>query len=244
MELILLSFFAGILTVLAPCVLPLLPIILAKTSENIQDKVAPYIIIASLWVSILIFSLLIKASTLFIQIPQYFWAYFSGWVIFLFWIITIFPNIWKKIASKTKIDQKSNEVFAQSTQKSWIYKNTLIWFALWPIFSSCSPTYALILAVILPQSIFIWVLNLVSYVVWLGLILLIIAIFWQKIVSKLKIFANPNGWFKKILWIVFLIIWFMIFTWYDKKIETYLIQHGYYIDTSSFEWNIVDTYIK
>jgi len=54
------------LTILAPCVLPLLPVILGASVEDSKDKWRPYIIIAALSVSIIIFSLLLKATTLFI----------------------------------------------------------------------------------------------------------------------------------------------------------------------------------
>jgi cytochrome c-type biogenesis protein len=49
MLLLLISFIAGILTVLAPCVLPLLPVIIGGSlSGNTKQKSRPYIIAASL----------------------------------------------------------------------------------------------------------------------------------------------------------------------------------------------------
>ena len=72
-----LSFFSGVLTVLAPCILPLLPVIIG-TSAGARSKITPYVVIGALSLSILVFTYVLKASTLLIDIPQSFWAYFSG----------------------------------------------------------------------------------------------------------------------------------------------------------------------
>ena len=48
----------------------------------------------------IIFSLLLKASTLLIDIPASFWKSFSGGLIIALGIITIFPNLWKNISNK------------------------------------------------------------------------------------------------------------------------------------------------
>lgn len=145
----------------------------------------------------------------------------------------------ENICFKTKIDQKSNEVFAKSTQKKGNLKNIMMWLSLGPIFSSCSPTYAIILAIILPKNIFVWLVNLSAYVLWLSLILLLIAIFWQKIVSKLKFFANPHWYFKKVLAFVFIIVWLAIMIWWDKKIETKIL-NSWYFDVTTIETKILD----
>ncbi len=53
----LLSYVAGLLTALAPCVLPLLPIILGGSlAGEKKDKWRPYIITGSLVVSLILFN--------------------------------------------------------------------------------------------------------------------------------------------------------------------------------------------
>jgi len=69
--LLLLSFVAGILTVAAPCVLPLLPVIVggsivrtdADTRVAERQWFRPVIIATSLAASVVIFTLLLKATT-------------------------------------------------------------------------------------------------------------------------------------------------------------------------------------
>ena len=115
----------------------------------------------------------------------------------------------------------------------------MIWLSLWPVFSSCSPTYAVILAIILPISFLTGLLNLFAYVLWLGLILLLIALLGQKFISKVKWMSSSDGNFKKILWILFLVIWFAIISGYDKVIEAKILDSGYF-DITIIEQKILD----
>jgi cytochrome c biogenesis protein CcdA len=70
--------------VLAPCVLPILPVILSSTLQDTENKKKSYIIIVSLAFSIAIFTLALKTTTLFIQVPGSFWKYMSGGIILFF----------------------------------------------------------------------------------------------------------------------------------------------------------------
>ncbi len=240
MLLILVSFMAWVLTILAPCVLPLLPIILWSSIEDSEDKSRPYIIIASLSLSIIIFSLLLKATTLFIWVDPIIWKLFSWVILILFWIITIFPNLWKDITTKFWFSDKSNNNLQESSNKKWLLWSILVWFSLWPVFSSCSPTYAVILAVILPLSFFAWIINLLAYVLWLAIMLLLISLLWQKIVRKMKWVSSSNWIFKKVLWIIFLIVWISIIMGYDKILEAKILESWYFQSLGNIESKILD----
>ena len=71
MFLLLVSFIAGVLTVLAPCILPLLPVIvggsLTGEGKDAQKKKV-FTIVLSLGLSVIVFTFLLKVSTLFINI--------------------------------------------------------------------------------------------------------------------------------------------------------------------------------
>ena len=239
MSLLIVSFIAWILTILAPCVLPLLPVILWASTSDSEDKYRPYIIIISLIFSIVIFTLFLKASTIFIWINPIVWKLFSWVILMLFWIITIFPNLWKNISTKAWFSDKSNQNLSKSSSKKGLFWSIMVWISLGPVFSSCSPTYAIILAVILPVSFFIWLLNLFAYAIWLGIMLLLISLLGQKFISKMKWISSPNSVFKKILWILFLIIWLVIITWYDKIIEGAIL-NIWYFDVTAIEQQILD----
>lgn len=237
MALIIVSFLAWVLTILAPCVLPLLPIILWTSLENSKDKYKPYVIISSLLVSVIVFSILLKATTLFLWVDPIIWKIISWTILIFFWLITIFWNFWKKISWPLSL--KSNEGLTKSSWKKWVLWNILVWASLWPVFSSCSPTYAIVLAVILPVSFFVWLINLIAYAIWLWVMLLLIALLWQKFIWNLKWVSNPNWIFKKFLWAVFVLVWLAIITGYDKAIETKILD-SWYFDITAIEQKLLD----
>ena len=237
MDLILLSFFAGILTILAPCVLPLLPVILWASSSESEDKARPYIIIAALWISVIVFSLLLKTTTHFIWAPETYLKIASGAIILFFGLITLFPNVWKKMSGK--FSGSANQNLAKSANKKWVKGSILVWMSLGPVFSSCSPTYGIILGIILPASFAVWMLNLVAYVLGLSVIMLAITLLGQKFISKLKWASDPDGLFKKILWVLFLVIGLAIIFGWDKTFESYVISN-WYLGASELEQQFLD----
>ena len=242
MTLLVVAFIAGLLTILAPCVLPLLPIIVGR-SVNGQDKYKPLIVSASLAVSVVLFTLLLKSSTIFINIPQSTWSYISGGIIIFFGLITVFPEIWEKISLKLNFSNKSNQLLGKSAQKKGVVGDILVGAALGPVFSSCSPTYFLILATVLPQSFAKGILYLVVYALGVSVMLLAIAFIGQKLVKKLSGFADPKGKFKKTLGIIFLVVGIAIFTGFDKKVETAILESGFY-DVTGLEQRLLTTPVE
>ena len=246
MEFIPLSFLAGILTVLAPCILPLLPVIIGGSLTD-QNKKRPLIITLSLGASIVLFTLLLKATTLFIDIPQDFWKWFSASIIFLFAVSLLFPNLWPRISlwfgkiigQKESIEQKSQKVLFKFHNKKGFWPAVILGAALGPVFASCSPTYFLILGTVLPASFFVGVINLIVYALGLSLVMFAVAYAGQRFTKTLNIAANPNGWFKKGLGILFLIVAITIATGYDKKLQTYLLDQGLF-DITKVEQRLLD----
>jgi len=93
MSLLIIAFLAGILTVLAPCTFMLLPIIIGGNAGT-KNKWRPYIITASLGASLFIFTMILKVSSLLINISPNFLNYFSGGLIIILGIVSLFPQIW------------------------------------------------------------------------------------------------------------------------------------------------------
>ena len=232
MTLLIISFIAGLLTVLAPCVLPLLPVIIGGSVSSPRNKWKPYIITGSLALSVIVFTLLLKVSTAFIDIPQSFWTYFSGGILIVFAVSMLFPNMWSKLGHKTGIGTWANKVLAKGDKKENFTGDIIMGAALGPVFSTCSPTYFVILATVLPQNFFIGLINLIAYALGLSLILLLIALLGQKFTSKLNILSNPEGIFKKVIGVIFLIIGIGIMTGLDKKLEILILDSGYFDFTS------------
>lgn len=226
MFLLLISFIAGILTVLAPCVLPVLPIIIGGAAQN-HERRNPYIITASLAVAVVLFTLLLKFSTLFINIPPEVWSYTSGIIIIFFGLITIFPNFWDRLNFKLGLSSSSDKILNSSARQSGRLGDVLIGLSLGPVFSSCSPTYFLILATVLPQSFGKGIIDLMAYALGLSLVLLLISLLGQRFITRAKIAADPHGIFKRVLGMLFLVVGILIFTGGDKKLQVFFAEHGW-----------------
>lgn len=224
------SFLAGILTVLAPCVLSLLPVIVGGSLID-KNKWRPVIISVSLAVSVVVFTLLLKFFTLFIAVPQIFWTYVSGGIVIFFGLTLVFPSAWDWISVKLKLSQGSEGMLAKAEGKNSVWGAILLGAALGPVFSSCSPTYFVILATVLPVSLGLGIVYLLVYAVGLALILILISILGRALTSKLKFAANPRGWFKRILGILLLVVGIAVVTGVDKVVQEAILNAGFGVTT-------------
>lgn len=235
------SFFSGVLTVLAPCVLPVLPVIL---SGGLVDKnpIRPYVITFSLGLSIVLFTLILKASTLFIDIPAAFWSGFSGTILLILGLSFLFPSQWQMLSYKLGMTNLSEGNLQKSSSKGGILGMILIGASLGPVFASCSPTYFVILATVLPASFSQGLINLLLYALGLSLILLLVVILGQSLISNLKWATNPNGYFRKILGLLMLIVGVLIMFGLDKQLQNYLLDKGYMDISTKIEERLLDKY--
>lgn len=240
---ILVSFFSGMLTVLAPCVLPLLPVILWWGLAG-KNKKRPYIIIASLIFSLLVFTLVLKASTVLIHVDPIFWEYVSGGLLVLFSLTLIFPSVWVWLMNQTGIERLSQRSLETASHQEWIWWPIALGAALGPVFSSCNPTYTVLLATILPASLTTGLIGLLAYFIGLGIILLLIVHFGRSIIGRFSFFSNPHGLFRRILWVIILIVGVLVMTWYIKKVEAYIIEKNIFINTLTLDNTLNDIVLK
>ena len=225
MTFFILSFIAGVLTVLAPCVLPVLPVIVGASATR-RSRWTPYIVVGSLAFSIILFTYLLKASTAFIMIPPEFWMYLSGGVLILFGLTLLFPSLWDSIPGLSKLSVGSNKLLGKGIKKQSFWGDVLVGAALGPVFSTCSPTYFVILASVLPASFALGTLYLLSYTLGLSLVLLMLALLGEKLAERLSGFADPKGWLKRGLGVLFIFLGIMIATGFEKKIELAILESG------------------
>lgn len=227
MTLFLIALLAGVLTTLAPCILPLLPVIvggsLADGRVNYRKALT---VVVSLGLSVIAFTFILKVSTAFIGIPESVWQYISGGIILIFGFFTLFPDLYEKIPIVNALNRKSNMAMSAGYREKSFLGDALIGAALGPVFTTCSPTYFLILATILPRSLSAGFLDLVAYAIGLSCALFIIAILGQKIVGAVGVASDPKGWFKKVLGVIFIIIGLAIIFGYDQKLEASLVSGG------------------
>ena len=225
----LISILAGILTVVAPCILPLLPIVIGASEEDGGRHVSKraIIVITSLAISVIVFTLLLKATTLFISIPQTFWTIISGSIIIFVGIAIAFPLLWTKIPFIQKINIAGNKVIGSGFQKKSYKGDIIIGFALGPVFTTCSPTYLFIIATALPASLGLGLFYLLGFTLGLVLSLLLVAYFGQKLVNKITAHMQTAGNIKKVFGILIVVVGILIVSGYDKKLESFILDSGY-----------------
>ena len=222
------ALFAGILTVLAPCILPLLPVVIGTaegTTHGISKRAI--IVITSLSFSVIVFTLLLKATTLFIAIPNNFWTWFSGGILSFLGIVTIFPTVWDKVPFVNRLNLASNKVLGSGYRKNSHYGDMIIGASLGPIFTTCSPTYLFILATVLPASPIRGFVYLISFTFGLAMSLLLIAYFGQKFVQKIFTKEHISTKVKRFFGVLLLIVGIAIITGYDKKLSTTILDTGF-----------------
>jgi cytochrome c-type biogenesis protein len=232
-ELVIASFIAGVLTVAAPCILPLLPVIVGGSiaSGGRQTKTllrGPLLITLSLTLSIILFTLLLKATTVFLGVPVYVWSILSGVIIVLFGVTLLFPTLWERVMIATGWQAGASRLMARSQHAKGIWHDILLGAALGPVFNSCSPTYALIVAAVLPVSFGAGLLYLAAYAIGVGAILLLISIFGRTIADRLRWVSNPNGVFKKIIAVIFIVVGVAVLFGFDKKAQVFILDNGWY----------------
>ncbi len=240
MLLLIASFLAGVLTVLAPCVLPLLPIIIGGSiADDDQSKRGsfrrPIIISLSLVASLVLFSLLLQASTALLGVPTMVWQIISGIIVIGLGLTFVFPITWAQLSVSNRLHNNGNRLLASSQKQSGITRDILVGAALGPIFTSCSPTYSFILAAILPKSYIEGLVYLIAYCVGLALALLALSYGGSRLIKRLGWLINPYGNIHKIIGLVFIIVGLLVIIGFDKTIQTYVLEQGWYDPIGRFE---------
>jgi cytochrome c biogenesis protein CcdA/thiol-disulfide isomerase/thioredoxin len=227
MLLLVISFIAGILTILAPCVLPVLPIIIGGSiSGKHKEKARPYIIAGSLAGSIIFFTLLLKVSTLLINVPPNLLEYISGSLLIVLGLVSVFPELWEKLIIRLNWQAASQRFLGRSEHADGKYAGPIIiGIALGPVFASCSPTYAFILASVLPHSFFSGLVYLVTYSIGLVLALLVTSLVGRKLINKLSWAVDTHSLFRRIIGIIFILVGIVIITGNEVRIETSVANH-------------------
>lgn len=242
----LISILAGVLTVLAPCILPLLPVVVGSAVEDDGSKKIPkrsFVVIGSLAISVIIFTLLLKASTLLIVIPQTFWQWFSGALIILVGLALVFPVIWARIPFVNKLSQAGNKALGSGYQKKSHTGDVIVGLALGPVFTTCSPTYLFIIATILPSNFVTGLWYLLGFVLGLVGVLLLIAFFGNKIIARFTKRARSASYVKKVFGVILVFIGLLIVTGYDKMLETAILESGYGA-TINFEEGLLERFAE
>lgn len=235
MTLFIASLVAGFLTILAPCILPVLPVIVGSTSSYNRNNLRAFIVVLSLCISVVVFTLLLKGSSLLLGVPQSLWQFISAAILIGLGIAYIFPKLWEYMSFRTNVSLVSQQSLSEANRREGLAGAILTGAALGPVFTSCSPTYLFIVAAILPADILSGLLYVITYAVGLGLSLGLASYFGIKLTRKLGWGVNPNGIFKKLVGAILILVGLLILTGFDKQFQAFVIDNGWYAPIESIE---------
>ncbi|MBM7502792.1 cytochrome c biogenesis CcdA family protein [Agromyces aurantiacus] len=236
---LLLSFGAGILTFAAPCVLPLLPVIIGgsivRGGDGGRARWRPLVIAASLAVSVVLFTLALKATTALLAVPPQAWQLVSGGIVVLLGVDLLFPALWDRLSTRLGLQARSGTLLDRSVRRGGVGGDILTGAALGPVFSSCSPTYALIVAAVLPVSFAEGLGYVTAYALGLAGMLLLIALLGRGLVRRLGWLADPSGWFRRTIGAIFVLVGLAVITGFDKSVQTWILDAGLYDPVARLE---------
>lgn len=238
------SFFAGIVTVLAPCVLPILPIVLGATLDGpygLTLRALP--VIASLLISIIIFTYLFKVSSLFVGFSSATLALISGTLIIAVGLTLVFPQLWSSSRMAGWLGRRAGAVASDATARGGLTGPVLLGGALGLVFSSCSPAYLFIVATIIPVDLVAGTTFLLAYIAGLAFSLILIALIGMPLVRVLssRMGAVENS--KRVFGAMIMVFGILIATGYEKKAETWILQQAPAF-TIKLEDGLVERYVR
>jgi cytochrome c biogenesis protein CcdA len=173
-----------------------------------------------------VFTLMLKATTALIDIPASTWAYLSGTLLILLGLVSLFPGIWEWVSARLSLQARTTTGLSDARQRSGFTGQVLTGAALGPVFSSCSPLYAYVVVTVLPAEFAYGMLLLAAYVVGLCGTLLVVALLGQKFVRRMGWAADPHGWFRRVIGVLFILVGIFIFTGADKELQAWIIENS------------------
>ena len=222
---ILIAFLAGILTIAAPCILPLLPILLG-TAIGKSNKSRPLFIVlgfvlvfsaAALFLSFLTSRLGLSTNALRIG---------AIFVFSLFGIFMLWPAPFELLMSRF------NKTFTRANQKAALLKSNnfgglILGMTLGLIWTPCAgPVLASVLTLIaLQKDLLSGAILLLAYALGAGVPMLIVSYGGQYVTKRVRLFSKYTRLLQKIFGLIIILLAIAFYLNYDVKIYSLLLQY-------------------
>jgi cytochrome c biogenesis protein CcdA len=175
---------------------------------------------------VVVFTLLLRATTALIDIPQMTWQLISGVILIALGIVSIFPRLWDAVSTKLSLQRRSDKRLVAARERGGTLGAILTGAALGPVFTSCSPLYLYVIVAVLPASFAEGVVLLLAYAIGLCGTLLLVSLLGQKVIGKARWIANPDGNFKRLLGIIFVLVGIAVILGIDKDLQFWILENS------------------
>jgi len=234
--LILFAFLGGIVTVLSPCVLPILPIILGSTTGG---KKKPFGIVLGFILSFTFFTLFLSTIVNLTGISAQFLRYFSILVIFFFGISLLFSQT--QIFLEKLFSKFSQLIPKNSSQKNGLWGGILIGFSLGLLWTPCvGPILASVISLSLIGKVTFQAF-IITFFYSLGTAIPMFAIIYggQNLLNNNRWLLTNSAKIQKAFGIIMILTAISIYFNFDRKIQTFVLNTfpKYGTSLTSFEDN-------
>jgi cytochrome c-type biogenesis protein len=219
-----LAFIAGALTILSPCVLPLLPIVLGTAAS--QTRLGPFALGAGVVLSFVSVGLFVALVGFSIGLDGGFFRTIAAAVLVLIGLILLIPALQNRVSTMAA----PVSAWAQERLGGIAANGALGQFGvgvlLGTVWSPCvGPTLgAASLLAAQGKDVFQVAFTMIAFAVGVGIPLVIIGLLSRSILQKSrgKLMAASGG-FKTVLGVILVGLGLMIMTGYDKQFEAVLV---------------------
>ncbi len=221
--LIIFAFFAGVVTILSPCILPILPIILSSSIGTQQiGKARPLGVITGFILSFTFFTLFLSSIVKAIGVPADSLRLFSVVVIALFGISMLIPKfqVWIEI-----LFSKLSRFLPQSQNRTGFSGGILIGLSLGLLWTPCvGPILASIISLAITGTVTLdAVFIIVAYAIGTAIPLFFIMIAGQTALKKVPWLLQNSGKIQKVFGILMILTALAIFFNLDRKFQTFIL---------------------
>lgn len=217
--LLLFAFLAGVVTILSPCILPILPAILS--AGTLQGKWRPLGIVLGLVVSFTFFTLTLTAIVQATGLNPDILRYIAIGLLVLFALVMIFPKLSEKFALATSKIASAGQKVQEKGSKKGFFGGLLFGVALGLLWTPCAgPILAAITTLVATQAINIQTFMItLSYSIGAGLPMLLIAYGGAKIIQSSRFLTKYSERIRQIFGFLMLLAAVAIFFHFDMYLQ-------------------------
>lgn len=217
------AFLAGIVTIAGPCILPLLPIILG-TSTKRAHKFRPVFIVLGFTLAFSAFAVLFATVGRAIGIDADLFRKIAGFIIGLFGIMMLFPEL------QTKIFAKLEPIVAKATPRAdpnqrGLWGGFLLGASLGLVWSPCAgPVLGSILTLVAAnEQLLTSAILLVAYSLGAGLPMLAIAYGGQAATNRIQAITKHSVMIQRVFGAIIILIAVAFYTGAEANFQAWLI---------------------
>lgn len=215
------AFIAGIVTILSPCILPVLPFILSGSTG--EDKSKPWGVIVGFVSSFTFFTLFLTTIVRFTGVPADYLRYFSIIVLFLFGLGLLIPQFQALLEKAfTAVAGK----VPNTSSKTGLFGGLLIGFSLGLLWTPCvGPILASVISLALTGSVNSAAF-FITFAYALGTALPMLAIMkgGQSLLQRNKWLLKNTANIQKGFGVLMMVTALAIFNNYDRKFQAYILE--------------------